>query len=525
MKYFSFPLISILFCLNLNAQDLSSTMTVTAGTPIIIKSGTTFDAGELNLKSNSDSFASVLSEAGTITTATVVNYDRYVNEVGSGATGGNDLVSLPVKASGAAFGDLLAYTADYGVTTNSTTMPTNGAVYAFGPYNNVNQSYTNYANATVGNGDVLERAVGYRAASNVAGGETLRFTGTISTDTETVSISTSGINYWNSVGNPYPTYLDSQAFLLENASSLDEDATAIYAFHGGTNAGGIGTIGNFTIINNVSNASLKIAPGQGFLVANSGASANDINFTTAMRVYSGGDDFILGRTEEVNKMLRLKAEHADANFATEIYFNSNSTQGLDPGYDAAVYEVGSLSFELYSHLVADNEGKNMAIQSLATDDISDVVIPLGLETVAGQQVTFSIEHSTLPEDVEVYLEDNVANTFTLLNTGDYTFTANTAISGTGRFYLNIGAITLSQIDNTSNDLSLYTNNQMLFVKGQLLETTQVSIYDTLGRLVMSSNLEAGLDTNTIDANQLSTGIYVVKLANGTQELSQKVILK
>ncbi|WP_178986519.1 T9SS type A sorting domain-containing protein [Winogradskyella helgolandensis] len=524
MKYNFLILFTILYCLNLNAQDLSSTMTVGAGVPIVIKSGTTFDAAELNLKSNSDSFATVLSEAGTITATTVVNYDRYVNEVGSGTSGGNDLVSLPVMASGATFGDLLAYTADYGVTTNSTTMPTNGSVYAFGPYNNDDQSYTNYANATSGNGDVLERAVGYRAASDVVGGETLRFTGTISTDTETVSITTSGINYWNSVGNPYPTYLDSQAFLTENELSLDEEARAIYGFNNGTQSG-TGTIGNFTIINNVSNTSLKIAPGQGFLVANSGVSANDINFTTAMRVYSGGDDFIAGRDENVNQMLRLKAEHSGGDFATEIYFNNNSSLGLDPGYDAKLFGAASLSFSLYSHLVENNVGTSMAIQSLGTTDVNDVVIPLGLKVTQGQQITFSIENSTLSNDVEVYLEDNLTNTFTLLNEGNYTFTANNAVSGTGRFYLSVGNTTLSQTDNELNSLNLYAANEKIFVKGELLETTQVDVYDTLGRLVMGSSLEMGSNANEIDAKQLSSGIYVVKLTNGKQELTKKVILK
>ena len=522
MKYNFLILFSILYCLNLNAQDLSSTMTVAPGTSISIASGTTLSAAELNLKSTSNSFSSVMLD-GTITPTTVVNYDRYVNQVGvSGVNGGNDLISLPVKTTDATFGDFLNYSADYGSTTNSTTMPTNSSVYAFGPYNNVNQSYTNYANATAGNGDVLERAVGYRAATNE--GSTLRFTGTISTDTETVSISTSGENKWNSVGNPYPTYLNSQAFLTENGSNLDASANAIYAYNNGAGSGP-GVIGNFTIINNLVNTTAKIAPGQGFLVADSGAIDNEISFTTAMRVFNGSDDFIVGRDENVNQMLRLKAEHANANFATEIYFNSNSSQGLDPGYDAKLFGESSLSFSLYSHLVEDNVGTSMAIQSLGTSDVNDVVIPLGLKVAQGHQVTFSIENTSLSNDVEVYLEDNVTNTFTLLNEGSYTFVANTALLGTGRFYLRVGNSTLSQIDNELNSLNLYTANQKIFVEGQLLETTQVDVYDTLGRLVMGSSLQTGSHTNEIDAAQLSTGIYVVKLTNGKQELTKKVILK
>jgi len=527
MKYNFIVLLSI-FCLSLEAQDLSSTMTVREGTSVSIADGAIFTADELNLKSTSDSFACVMLD-GTITDGTVVNYDRYVNVVGtSGVNGGNDLVSLPVMVTDADFNDFLLLNTDGNLTTaNYNYMPRSGDLYAFGPYNNVTDAYINYdgiLNASV----LLQRGVGYRAAT--LSGQTLRFSGAISKDTETVTISTSNpgasnLRNWNSVGNPYPTYLNSILFLDENLAVLAEDAAAIYGYNSGTQSG-TGTIGNFTIINELVNAGLNIAPGQGFLVANDyDLASNVISFTPAMRIFSGSDDFILGRNENVNEMVRLKAEHAGGDFATEIYFNENSTQGADRGYDAKLFGASSLSFSLYSELLEDSEGNGMAIQSLGLTDLSDVVIPLGLKASQGQQITFSIETSTLPADVEVYLEDNIENTYTLLNQGSYTFTADTAINGTGRFYLNIGNVTLSQVDKELNSLSLYAANKNIFVNGQLLATTQVDVYDTLGRVVMSSNLETGSNTNKINASQLSTGIYVVKLANGTQELTKKVIIK
>ncbi|WP_179317270.1 T9SS type A sorting domain-containing protein [Winogradskyella undariae] len=528
MKYNFIVLLSI-FCLSLEAQDLSSTMTVREGTSVSIADGAIFTADELNLKSTSDSFACVMLD-GTITDGTVVNYDRYVNVVGtSGVNGGNDLVSLPVMVTGADFNDFLLLNTDGDLTTaNYNYMPRSGDLYAFGPYNNVTDSYINYdgiVNASL----LLQRGIGYRAAT--VGGQTLRFSGTISKDTETVTISSADAgNYspqnWNSVGNPYPTYLNSQAFLSEdNLSKLAIDAAGIYGYNSGTNSGA-NTIGNFTIINKLVNTTINIAPGQGFLVANDyDLASNFISFTPEMRVFNGGDDFILGRSENVSEMVRLKAEHAGGDFATEIYFNENSTQGADRGYDAKLFGASSLSFSLYSELLEDSEGNGMAIQSLGSSDLSDVVIPLGLKASQGQQITFSIETSTLPADVEVYLEDNLENTYTLLNQGSYTFTADTAISGTGRFYLNIGNVTLSQVDNDLNSLSLYAANKNIFVNGQLLATTQVDVYDTLGRIVMSSSLETGSDANKINASQLSAGIYVVKLANGKQELTKKVIIK
>jgi hypothetical protein len=224
-------------------------------------------------------------------------------------------------------------------------------------------------------------------------------------------------------------------------------------------------------------------------------------------------------------MLRLQVENGTDDFATEIYYNANSTLGLDPGYDAILYNGVGYNLLVYSHLVENNLGKNMAIQSLGFDNQNDVSIPLGLKAAQGQQITFSIEASTLPSEVEVYLEDNQTNTFTLLNTNTYSFTANTAISGTGRFYLRFENSSLSTIDLNSESIQIVASEQTLFINGALLADTEVSIYDIQGRLVMSSLLKEASDRNIIDAASLSQGIYVVKLNNEEQQQIKKVIFK
>lgn len=501
-------------------------MTVSAGTSVTISSGTTLYAPNINLKSTSDKYACLLVN-GALGTTTIANYDRYVNVVGtSTANGGNDLISLPVKETAdVTFAEFLNYSPDAGVTpnsdiiVNSTTTPT---LFAFGPYNNAVQAYINY-DSTVDGGVLLKRGLGYRCATY--SGQTIRFTGKVSVNPETVSISTSGNNNWNLIGNPYPTYINSQDFLVENSAVLDPSATAIYGYNSGF-APSSGTIGNFTIINNLINDTVNIAPGQGFLVANDpNAPTNQISFTLAMRTITGSDDFILGRNAIPNQMLRLRAEHATANFATEIYFNENSTLGLDPGYDAAMFSGTSSNLLLYSRLVENNLGRNMAIQSLGFIDLNDVIIPLGLKTSQGSHVTFSIESSTLEAETQVYLEDNLTNTFTLLNTGNYTFTANSAISGTGRFFLRINNGTLSTLEPDGNRLKLYASGQTIFIEGLILENTDVLIYDILGRLVLTSFLEEGSETNRIEASTLNSGIYVVKLNNGKQEQTKKVVIK
>ena len=51
------------------------------------------------------------------------------------------------------------------------------------------------------------------------------------------------------------------------------------------------------------------------------------------------------------------------------------------------------------------------------------------------------------------------------------------------------------------------------------------IYDLDGRKVLQESLDMSLNRNVINANELNTGVYVLKLQNGNQNISKKVILK
>ena len=525
MKIIYPTLLALVFGVSTNAQDLTSTMHVSAGTSVYVSSATTVSAEQINLKSTSNRFSTLyLNE--DLDASLIVNYDRYVNVIGSsGQNGGNDLISMPVKASGTVtVSDFLNYTD--GTTANALVIPSSPSVttlYAFGPYSNTTQNYINYNTATDASIE-LKRGAGYRAASYT--GQTVRFTGTVSTVTETVDITTD-TNRWNLVGNPYPTYINSLQFLSQNSAVLDPDATAIYGYNSGTNISvGPGSFGNFTVINNLTNSSVNISPGQGFLVANNPSNATgQISFTTAMRTLTGTDDFILGRNASQNEMLRLQVENTSTTYATEIYFNENSTLGLDPGYDAALFDGFNNNLVLYSHLVENNLGRSMSIQSLGFDSQNDVVIPLGLKANQGEEVTFSIENSSLSDMYDVYLEDNLTNTFTLLNTNDYSITPNANIDGTGRFYLRIGIQSLSMDDLHKESLQIKASEQTVYINGLLLADSHVSIYDIQGRLISTTFLKEGSNSNTIEANNLSSGIYVVKLKNEAQERTTKVILQ
>jgi hypothetical protein len=96
----------------------------------------------------------------------------------------------------------------------------------------------------------------------------------------------------------------------------------------------------------------------------------------------------------------------------------------------------------------------------------------------------------------------------------------------GRFYLRFGDAALSTTETTLNDLNIYTNqkDQMIVISGLILETTIARVFDLQGRLVNTTPLESSNRSQTIEVGNLSSGVYVVQLTNGTQNKTQKVIL-
>ena len=226
--------------------------------------------------------------------------------------------------------------------------------------------------------------------------------------------------------------------------------------------------------------------------------------------------------------LKLKISTSTLSYYTEFYFNSNASQGLDPGYDASIFGGNPPAFSVYSHLVENNTGLAFAVQALSDTDMNDVTVPLGINASQGQQVSFSIDQSDIPDSIKIYLEDRVNNTVTLINTEDYNFTADTNLVGTGRFFISFEADALSTNDQNLEKLNVYTDtlNNTIVVKGNLDSDTEFRLYDINGRLVNYKVLEMLNTKKTIDTTSLSKGVYIVKLINkNAEERTQKIIIQ
>ncbi len=467
-------------------------------------------AGTVTLHSDSDEFSSLLVNG---TTSGTITYNRYVNVVGSGEW---DLIGAPV--SGMAFSTLIQ---DANIANNGS------GVYAVGAYDNTTDTWANATNATVGN---LMLGQGYQMATTSGG--TLSFTGAIASGDQTVTITNSDAansgagRRWNLIANPFASYLNGNSnadgtnnFLTVNTASIDDNFEAIY----GWKADGTG----YAIYNNTSTATY-IAPGQGFFVAAlSDGKGDDIHFTQAMQTVTGADDFVAAKSAASYELVLDMYSDAIKVDDTKFYFKEGLTLGLDPGYDAGSFNQSS---GFSSRLVDQDNGIGMGINAMPTDAMSNAIVPLVVHQQAGVSLKIQIANSTIPEDINVYLEDTVENTFTLLTNEGFELLAQTTLSGVGRFYLHYTTSTLSTDTVSSTSLvTAYkgTGNTYITVEGlqQFSEPAQFILYNVLGMKVLSRKIQNPLQKEMLSTVGMKTGVYILKVQAENIVFTKKLVIE
>jgi hypothetical protein len=348
----------------------------------------------------------------------------------------------------------------------------------------------------------------------------LAFTGTMETADVGVSITDgtgSSGNAFNLVGNPYPSYLAANTnadgtnnLLSINTASLTEET--LWLWNQGTSS--------YDVFNQASSA-FYIAPGQGFFVSSTGS--NTFNFTEAMQSHQGTDSFqrTTNSRPEINLVMTNGADTKDA----KIFYIDGTTTGFDNGFDSSVFSGVGNSFAIYTHAVADGNGRNLGIQSLPDNNFENMIIPVGINATSGTDITISAGVSNLPEGINVYLEDKNDGSFTLLDSSsDFITTLNVDLNGIGRFYLHTSSEALSTDEVNLNNISIYTSESNLRIVGVQNGTAKVSIYNILGKEVLRTLFE-GNGLNDVALPSLRTGVYIVQLATETGTLNKKVIIE
>ena len=493
-----------------NYPEISTSTNVIIGS-IVIESGASLNiakGGSLKLSDNFTNSGTVILESDENEFSSIkvgklssgnIEYQRYVNSV----TNGWDLIGAPI--SGQAI-NLFS-------TTNSSTLATNGSFYAVGSYDNTMDTWTNYTDSTIDVAGNFIAGKGYQMAT--VSGSTLSFSGTVPIEDVTIPIQNNNAansgagRRWNLISNPFPSYISgnneanaTNNFLTVNSAVIDDNFEAVYGFNGT----------GYTVYNHTSNSNsaFYIAPGQGFFVAAASTSSANVRFTEAMQTVTGSDDFVAARSSASYELVLDMYSDGVKEDDTKFYFKEGLTLGLDPGYDAGAFNQSS---GFSSRLVDQDNGIGMGINAMPTDAMSNVIVPLTINQEAGIALKIQIANSTIPENINVYLEDTVENTFTLLTNEGFELTAQTTLSGIGRFFIHYTTSTLST--DTVSSTSLLTaykgkGNTYISVEGlqQFSEPANLILYNVLGMKVLSRKIQSPSQKETLSTVGLKTGVYI-----------------
>ncbi|MDR6966762.1 hypothetical protein J2X31_000760 [Flavobacterium arsenatis] len=355
---------------------------------------------------------------------------------------------------------------------------------------------------------------------------------------------TGGTNKWNLLGNPYPSAINIDNFLLLNEDLLEG---TIYLWTHNTQiqetgVPGIYTYGNDYATYNLSGATATapadsggaepdefLASGQAFFVkGTSNFTSGKVTFNNGMRVAGDNDQFFRpGSQEPINDWQTSGKHRVWLNLTGQNAFNQamvgyieNATNGKDWGFDGESF--GGNRVTLYSIL----ENEKMAIQGRALPFNNQDQVPLGYKTTLTGTLKISIDHfDGLFEGQDIYLEDLLLNVVHNLKEAAYTFTT---IPGTfnERFvlrYLPSEALDTPDQELVANGLFVYKSNGAIRIKSELQDLEQVTVYDLLGRNIFEKKAIGGneLEIETIVMNQQPL-IVKVKLADGNV-VSKKVV--
>jgi hypothetical protein len=163
-------------------------------------------------------------------------------------------------------------------------------------------------------------------------------------------------------------------------------------------------------------------------------------------------------------------------------------------------------------------------QALPVDGAEKMIIPVGVDSEKGGEMTFSA-YSVPLGDNRFWLEDRLKGIFTDLSLKSYTVVLPAATYGTGRFYILASANMPTRNEEMTADdeagLRIWGYDRKAIIRGEVAEGTVCEIFDTGGRKLLVKRL-AGGELNTVDLPEGIHGVIVVRVSEGSKVTTRRL---
>ncbi len=324
---------------------------------------------------------------------------------------------------------------------------------------------------------------------------------------------------YNAIGNPYPSAINANAFMLANNSTAlyfwrkSNNAAASTSYATYTTAGGVANSG-FDPLGLIPNGNIQV--GQGFLVQ---ATSTSLNFTNDMRVSASGP--FLRMTENRNRVWLDMTSSEGLFTQTMISYMPNATSGIDTAIDGRLLSDENAS--TFSSLINNEE---FAIQGRSLPFEATDVVPMAFKSSIAGSYTISTNHVDGLFDTNaqaVYLQDNLTNTVHNL-ASPYTFVTDSGVFNS-RFqivYQPSGTLATTNPLFSENNVIVYKQEENVVINTGKVDMDNVKIFDIRGRLLIE---KSNINTSNIKLNTGTTNqVLIVKITSKTNEVVTKKII-
>ncbi len=350
---------------------------------------------------------------------------------------------------------------------------------------------------------------------------------------------------FNAVGNPYPSPINVTAFIDANLNNItgtlwvwrktndytESSYSTITKMGYTANAAPGGSSQDNELVGDpfeITNAGV-LNTAQGFIVKAKGAQKNLV-FRNNMRLDLNYNNFFRNANDAETPVqyewsrLWLNVKGSEIGYSQILVgYSSQTGLGYDEGFDGTALSGGNVN--LSSVITDGGEQKKLAIQARPSFTNADVV-PLGFTADVAGTFTFELDHvdGLLLGSQNIYLVDNLTNTFHNIKEGSYTFTTEV-----GTFDDRFRIVYATDEELGTEVPAIDAKNVIVYRDGKQINITapqdiqSVVVYDMLGRVLYENNNvnAAKFVTSNIETSQQ---VVIVKMTTADRQVVSKKIM-